>query len=72
MTLHEGYEMFEYEIQQIRSAEMIRDADNYRMASEALRGRRAARRRTARAEHHDSEGQVNSRRQRRLRFTRAA
>jgi hypothetical protein len=72
MTLHEGYEMFEYEIQQIRSAEMIRDADNYRMARDAARGRRAARRLAARTERHDSEGQVNGRRQRGLRFTRAA
>jgi len=34
--------MFEYELHQIRSAELIREAENHRLAQEALRGRRAA------------------------------
>nr|WP_307544398.1 hypothetical protein [Streptomyces sp. V3I8] len=51
--------MFEYEIQQIRSAEMIRDADNYRMAREVARSRRAARREAARSGRDDTEGRVN-------------
>ncbi|MFS8201922.1 hypothetical protein ACLVWQ_24900 [Streptomyces sp. CWNU-52B] len=64
--------MFAYELQQIRSAEMIRDADNYRMAREAARSRRAARREAARSARHDGEGRVSDQRHRRLRFTRAA
>ncbi|MFJ2260605.1 hypothetical protein ACIOKD_20060 [Streptomyces sp. NPDC087844] len=64
--------MFEYELQQIRSAEMIRAADNYRMAREAARTRRAARREAARSGHDDSEGRVNGHRSRRPRFARAA
>ncbi|GAA3217830.1 hypothetical protein MTQ10_00175 [Streptomyces sp. XM83C] len=35
--------MFEYEIQQTRSADLIRQADNERLAREAVRARRAAR-----------------------------
>ncbi|MFD0308054.1 hypothetical protein [Streptomyces sp. NPDC059517] len=63
--------MFEYELQQIRSAEMIRAADNYRMAREAARTRRAARHEAARSDH-DGEGRVNGHRSRRPRFARAA
>ncbi|WP_328493790.1 hypothetical protein OHS59_14380 [Streptomyces sp. NBC_00414] len=64
--------MFEYELQQIRSAEMIRAADNYRLAREAARSRRAARREAARSDL-DSEGRVNGHRSsRRPRFARAA
>ncbi|KAA0942732.1 hypothetical protein [Streptomyces apricus] len=64
--------MFEYEIQQIRSAEMIRDADHFRMAREAVRSRRAARREAARSRRDDTEGQVNGHRHRRPRFARVA
>lgn len=64
--------MFEYELQQIRSAEMIRDAANYRMAREAVRSRRAARRNAARSDRHDGEGRVTALRHRRPRFTRTA
>ncbi|MFF4255996.1 hypothetical protein ACFY1L_32790 [Streptomyces sp. NPDC001663] len=39
--------MYEYEISQIRSAELIRQAESERLAREALRGRRAARREAA-------------------------
>ncbi|MFC4472585.1 hypothetical protein ACFPH6_50425 [Streptomyces xiangluensis] len=61
--------MFAYELQQIRSAEMIREADNYRLAREAIRARRAARR----SAKDDTEGQVNRRpHPRRHRFARAA
>ncbi|NKQ23308.1 hypothetical protein [Streptomyces galbus] len=39
--------MYEYEIQHLRSAELIRQADRERLAREALRGRRTARREAA-------------------------
>ncbi|MEU0784403.1 hypothetical protein ABZ341_22840 [Streptomyces sp. NPDC006173] len=65
--------MFEYELHHIRSAELIREAQNHRLAQEALRGRRAARR-AARRESvpQDTEGRAHSRRPRRYPFTRAA
>ncbi|MGW3663276.1 hypothetical protein [Streptomyces sp. NPDC005141] len=65
--------MFEYELQQIRSAELIREAQNYRLAKEALRTRRAARRVDARrSAQNDTEGQAHSQRPRRHRFARVA
>ncbi|MFJ8940996.1 hypothetical protein ACIRL0_35675 [Streptomyces sp. NPDC102365] len=64
--------MFEYELQQIRAAEMIRAADTYRMAREAARMRRAARREAARSGHHDGERRVNGHRSRRPRSARTA
>ncbi|MFF9163398.1 hypothetical protein ACF081_24545 [Streptomyces longwoodensis] len=39
--------MYELELQQLRSAELIRQADQERLAREAVRGRRAARREAA-------------------------
>ncbi|MFH8975427.1 hypothetical protein [Streptomyces sp. NPDC017890] len=61
--------MFEYDLQQTRSAELIRRADAARLVREAVRARRAARRETRRgaapAESHTS-------RFRRHRFARAA
>lgn len=65
--------MFEYELHQIRSAELIREAQNHRLVQEALRGRRAARRAAAReSAQHESEGQGHTKRPRRNRFARAA
>jgi hypothetical protein len=65
--------MFGYELQQIRSDELIREAQNHRQAQEALRGRRAARRAAARESgQNDPEGQAHSPRPRRYRFARAA
>jgi len=64
--------MFEYELQQIRTAEMIREADNYRLVREAVRGRRAARREAARSGRDETEGRVHSRHHRRSRSTRVA
>ncbi|MFC8669121.1 hypothetical protein [Streptomyces sp. NPDC057199] len=64
--------MFEYELQQIRTAEMIREADNYRLVREAVRSRRAARREAARSGHDDTEGRVHSRRHRTPRSARVA
>ncbi|MFF3486300.1 hypothetical protein ACFYXC_23895 [Streptomyces sp. NPDC002701] len=64
--------MFEYERQQFRSAELIRDADNYRLAREAVRSRRAARREAARSGRDDSERRVKGHRPRGPRFARAA
>ncbi|GAA5212386.1 hypothetical protein LV779_01620 [Streptomyces thinghirensis] len=61
--------MFEYEIQQTRSAELIRRADQARLAREAVRARRAARRDAAR---NTAETESHSFRFRRHRFTRAA
>lgn len=43
--------MYEYEISQMRSAELIRQAERERTAREVVRGRRAARRDAAAAEH---------------------
>ncbi|MEV7793625.1 hypothetical protein [Streptomyces sp. NPDC087512] len=57
--------MLEYETQQFRTAELIRRAEEERMAREALRALRAARRDAAGQESHTS-------RFRRHRFARAA
>ena len=71
--------MFEYELQQIRSAELIREAEQYRQVREARRARRAAAHdstttaRSASGEgEQDPEGSVPHHRPRRLRFPRAA
>ncbi|MGP4045209.1 hypothetical protein [Streptomyces sp. 2A115] len=64
--------MFEYELQQMRSAELIREADNYRLVREVVRSRRAAKREAARSGHDDSDGRVHTNRFRRHRFTSAA
>lgn len=56
--------MFEYELQQIRSAELIREAEHYRQAREARRAHR---------EENDAEGvQARRRPVRRFRLPRAA
>ncbi|MEU5098751.1 hypothetical protein [Streptomyces sp. NPDC020996] len=57
--------MYEYELQQIRTAELIRQAQNERLAREAVRRRRAARREAA-------GGAAHSPGPRRLRSARAA
>ncbi|MFD9393078.1 hypothetical protein ACFWBB_20915 [Streptomyces sp. NPDC060000] len=69
--------MYEYELQQARSAELRRRADGERQAREAVRGRRAARREAAeRATAERSEGGAGSeshtRLLRRFRFARPA
>ncbi|MER7962921.1 hypothetical protein [Streptomyces ardesiacus] len=61
--------MFAYEVQQYRSAELIRRADEARLAREVLRARRAARRR---ARQGVAEAESHTPRQRRPRFARAA
>ncbi|MEU6374610.1 hypothetical protein [Streptomyces sp. NPDC046909] len=61
--------MYEYEISQLRSAELIRQADNERLAREAVRSRRAARREAARRE---AESEAHTGRLRRHRFPRTA
>lgn len=61
--------MFEYEIHEQRSAELRRRAEQDRLAREALRGRRAARRSAARDA---GEAEPHSGGPRRYRFTRAA
>ncbi|MEV5438060.1 hypothetical protein AB0K80_18885 [Streptomyces sp. NPDC052682] len=61
--------MFEYELQQSRSAELIRRAEHERLVREATRARRAARRAAA----HDTAGaESHTRRSRRYRFARTA
>ncbi|WP_330287583.1 hypothetical protein [Streptomyces sp. NBC_00576] len=61
--------MFEYELHQIRSAELRREAADERLAREAVRSAHAARREAAgRA----AEGEVHPDRTRRHWFTRAA
>lgn len=57
--------MFEYELQQIRSAELIRESAEYRLAREARRAAREASRQ------HDAERGPHDPR-RRHRFARAA
>lgn len=61
--------MFEYEIQQTRSAELRREAADERLAREAVRRARAARREAA---GQAAEGEVPPDRTRRHWFTRAA
>ncbi|MFJ9583499.1 hypothetical protein [Streptomyces acidicola] len=58
--------MFPYELQQIRSAELIRDAAEYRIAREARRAAREASRQ------HDAERRPHSPRPRRRRLARPA
>jgi hypothetical protein len=74
--------MYEYEFR-ARSAELLRRAEHERLAHEAVRARRAARRgtaedtaRSARTGHpddtRDAEGEPHRRRPRRFRFARPA
>ncbi|WP_328874009.1 hypothetical protein OHT76_30190 [Streptomyces sp. NBC_00287] len=61
--------MFEYELHHLRSAELIREAQNDRLVREIIRGRRAARREAARQ---DGESEVHTSRRGRLRSARTA
>lgn len=61
--------MYEYEISQLRSAELIRRAESERLAREAARRRRAARREAAR---HTAERESHTPLLSRLRSARAA
>jgi hypothetical protein len=61
--------MFEYELHQIRRAELIREADEYRLARQATRGRRRDGHSSAEPE---AEGRVSTSRGRRRRSVRAA
>ncbi|BBC32747.1 hypothetical protein SGFS_040410 [Streptomyces graminofaciens] len=58
--------MFEYELHQIRSAELIRAAEHHRQVREAQRAAAHD------SEENEAEGQVDSHRPRRFRFARAA
>ncbi|MFD4559991.1 hypothetical protein ACFWP5_37710 [Streptomyces sp. NPDC058469] len=64
--------MYEYELHQILSAEMRRQAANERLAREAVRGARAARREQARRTRQAAEGEVHTERPRRHLFARAS
>ncbi|MET9356525.1 hypothetical protein ABZY14_26580 [Streptomyces sp. NPDC006617] len=61
--------MYEYEFQQYRSAELIRRADEARLAREVLRARRAARRQ---ARHGAAVAESHTPRRRGHRFARTA
>lgn len=61
--------MYEYELHQIRSAELRRQAANERLAREAVRGARAARREQARQA---AEGEVHTKRPHKHLFARAS
>ncbi|MFC5638739.1 hypothetical protein [Streptomyces bullii] len=61
--------MYEYELQQSRSADLIRRAEHERLVREAVRARRAARREAARRA---PEAESHTRRFRRDRFARTA
>ncbi|MGW3495807.1 hypothetical protein [Streptomyces sp. NPDC001020] len=61
--------MNEYELQRVYSAELIREADHYRLARETLRQRHAARGADGELE---KESRSHSGRRRRLRIGRAA
>ncbi|MFG2311876.1 hypothetical protein ACGFS9_24890 [Streptomyces sp. NPDC048566] len=65
--------MFEYEMHQIRTADLIREARDHRLAQEVLRGRRAARRAArAASARQDPEGGAQGAGPRRRPSTRAA
>ncbi|WP_405974161.1 hypothetical protein OG496_38495 [Streptomyces sp. NBC_00988] len=64
--------MYEFELHQIRSAELRRQAANERLAREAVRGARAARREQARQARQAAEGEVHTDRPRRHLFARAS
>ncbi|MFB8776153.1 hypothetical protein [Streptomyces broussonetiae] len=61
--------MHEYALHEIRSAELLRRAEQERLAREILRGRRAARREAVRRA---ADGESHTGRTRRLRFPRTA
>jgi hypothetical protein len=61
--------MFEYEIQQLRTAELLRRAANERLVNEVRKARRDARRIARRSGKGATEGRVSTLRQR---FVRAA
>lgn len=77
--------MYEYELQQARTADLLRRAEHERLAQEAVRGRRAARREAAgraraanaaddtrRSAGESVESEPHTRRPRRFRFPRTA
>ncbi|MEU9135563.1 hypothetical protein AB0D33_06270 [Streptomyces sp. NPDC048404] len=65
--------MFEFELQQARSEELIRRAQTYRLAKEAVSGRRAARRAAAlQSAQGDTEERAHTGRPRRHRSARTA
>ncbi|MGX1272516.1 hypothetical protein [Streptomyces phaeoluteigriseus] len=65
--------MYEYEMHQARSAELLRRAADERLAREALRGRRAARREAERAARAETpEKEPHTHRPRRHRSARTA
>jgi hypothetical protein len=61
--------MFEHEIQKLRTAELLRKAENDRLVTQILRARRDARRAARRTGRNGTEGRVSALRSR---FVRAA
>ncbi|MFH8488810.1 hypothetical protein [Streptomyces longisporoflavus] len=61
--------MFEYEMHQLRAADLAREADRRRLLREVREAKAA--RRERRSVHHETEGRVSTG-QRRFRFTRTA
>ncbi|MBO1336351.1 hypothetical protein [Streptomyces sp. VRA16 Mangrove soil] len=63
--------MFEYEMHQVRAAELTRQADAFRLARAAREARKARKAQQA-SEGHDAEGRVSTHGPRRSRFARVA
>ncbi|MFD6419137.1 hypothetical protein [Streptomyces sp. NPDC060194] len=64
--------MFDYEFHKIQSAELIRAAQEHRLAREVTTARRRAARAARRSGGHDPEGRVSAAEALRRRFTHAA
>ncbi|MHC3474091.1 hypothetical protein ACYF6T_36080 [Streptomyces sp. 7R007] len=64
--------MYEYDLHQFRSAELIRQAEHERLAREVVRDRRAARREAERSERDRAATESHTSRFRRNRQPRAA
>ncbi|MFJ8539782.1 hypothetical protein [Streptomyces sp. NPDC093591] len=64
--------MYEYELQNLRAAELIRQAEHDRLVREAVRGRRAAKRSAEAAAEGSAEAEAHTWRLRRHRHPRAA
>ncbi|MYW63695.1 hypothetical protein GTY65_06325 [Streptomyces sp. SID8379] len=63
--------MFEYEMHQVRAAELVREADEYRLVRAAREARKARKARGG-SEGQDTEGRVSTHSPRRSRFARTA
>ncbi|MDF3141469.1 MULTISPECIES: hypothetical protein [unclassified Streptomyces] len=64
--------MYQYELQHLRAAELIRQAEHERLVREAVRGRRTARRAAKRSAEGSADAEAHTWRLRRHRHPRAA